>query len=44
MNSQKKVLEKINKFIEPNPCQSGYIAIGTKMKDGREVPNCVPEE
>ena len=44
MTSQNTVLSKINKFIEPNPCQSGYIAIGTKMKDGREVPKCVPEE
>jgi hypothetical protein len=25
-------------------CWEGYIAIGTKMLDGREVPNCVPEE
>jgi len=24
-------------------CWPGYVAIGTKMKDGREVPNCVPE-
>jgi hypothetical protein len=24
-------------------CWSGYVAIGTKMLDGREVPNCVPE-
>jgi hypothetical protein len=23
-------------------CWSGYEAIGTKMVDGREVPNCVP--
>jgi hypothetical protein len=29
-------------LIEPNPCQSGYIAYGTKIKNGREVPNCVP--
>ena len=29
-------------FITPNPCQKGYEAIGTKIKDGREVPNCVP--
>jgi hypothetical protein len=29
-------------FITPNPCQEGYEAIGTKMKNGREVPNCVP--
>lgn len=25
-------------------CWEGYIAIGTKMKDGREVPNCVPAD
>jgi len=24
-------------------CWPGYVAIGTKMKDGREVPNCVPK-
>ena len=23
-------------------CWEGYEAIGTKIKDGREVPNCVP--
>ena len=34
---------KKEELITPNPCQSGYIAIGTKIKDGREVPNCVPE-
>ena len=26
-----------------NPCQDGYIAYGTKEKDGRTVPNCVPD-
>ena len=30
------------KFLEDNPCQSGYVAYGTKIKDGREVPNCIP--
>ena len=25
-----------------NPCWKGYKAYGTKMKDGRKVPNCVP--
>lgn len=25
-------------------CWDGYIAIGTKILDGREVPNCVPAE
>lgn len=26
-----------------NACWEGYVAIGTKILDGREVPNCVPE-
>jgi hypothetical protein len=25
-------------------CWEGYVAIGTKIMDGVEVPNCVPEE
>ena len=33
---------EVEEFIEPNPCQAGYIAYGTKIKNGREVPNCVP--
>jgi len=32
------------KMLEENPCQEGYVAYGTKMKDGREVPNCIPKE
>jgi len=31
-------------FIYENPCQAGYVAYGTKIKDGKEVPNCVPME
>lgn len=27
-----------------NPCWKGYVAYGTKTKDGKTVPNCVPEE
>ncbi|MEK9767554.1 MAG: hypothetical protein VW683_01425 [Betaproteobacteria bacterium] len=26
-----------------NPCWKGYKAYGTKKKNGKEVPNCVPE-
>lgn len=42
--STERVLSKVNKInlLDPNPCQTGYIAYGTKIKDGREVPNCVP--
>lgn len=25
-----------------NPCWKGYKALGTKMKGGKEVPNCIP--
>jgi len=28
--------------ILKKPCWDGYEQIGTKMKDGKEVPNCVP--
>jgi len=31
------------KFLYENPCQSGYIAYGTKIKNGRKVPNCVKQ-
>ena len=27
-----------------NPCWTGYHPIGTKNKNGKTVPNCVPEE
>ena len=30
------------KMAEGGPCWEGYEQIGTKMLDGREVPNCVP--
>ena len=26
-----------------NPCWKGYHPVGTKKKNGRTVPNCVPE-
>jgi hypothetical protein len=32
-----------DQYIEPNPCEDGYEAYGTKIDEsGREVPNCVP--
>lgn len=30
--------------IKKGPCWKGYKQIGTKEKDGKTVPNCVPEE
>jgi hypothetical protein len=38
----RKITTVEEEFITPNPCQSGYEAIGTKMLNGRRVPNCVP--
>lgn len=50
MTTQQRVASKIRgidlsqeqELITPNPCQEGYEAYGTKIKNGREVPNCVP--
>ena len=32
------------KLAEKGPCWSGYKQVGMKKKNGRSVPNCVPEE
>jgi hypothetical protein len=42
VNVQEAENIKKKEMIEPNPCWEGYEAIGTKIVDGREVPNCVP--
>lgn len=47
---KKLVNESLDSFISEskkmknNPCWDGYEMIGTKKKDGKEVPNCVKEE
>jgi hypothetical protein len=39
-----KYPKKKESYIEPNPCgEPGYVAYGTKIKDGVEVPNCIPD-
>lgn len=41
----KKITEAKRKITAKNdPCWSGYHMVGTKSKDGKEVPNCVPGE
>lgn len=30
--------------LDEDPCESGYVMVGTKQQDGRTVPNCVPAE
>ena len=27
-----------------NPCWKNYVMLGKKMKNGKEVPNCVPKK
>lgn len=44
----KKLKEELDELAEKkmmdNPCWKGYQAIGMKKKNGKQVPNCVPEE
>lgn len=40
----KNMPEEKQNTKEEKPCWDGYKQVGTKMKNGREVPNCVPEE
>ena len=46
MKSFKQHLEEVKKPTGDlkKACWSGYTAVGTKQKNGRTVPNCVPEE
>lgn len=39
-----KVTEQDLEKDADDPCWPGYVQLGTKMKDGKEVPNCVPME
>ena len=44
--AEKKLRQAGEEFADSldDACWPGYVAIGTKMKDGREVPNCVPKD
>lgn len=35
---------KLANLLESDPCWKGYKQIGMKDKNGKEVPNCVPNE
>ena len=35
-------IEAVEEVQEEGPCWPGYKQVGTKMKNGKEVPNCVP--
>lgn len=30
-------------MAKQGPCWDGYVQVGFKMKNGKRVPNCVPE-
>jgi len=44
MESMEEGLKTARKNVGASKCWDGYKAKGTKMKDGKEVPNCVKEE
>ena len=39
-----KTYKQFMSEIKKDPCWKGYKRIGTKEKNGKTVPNCVPEE
>ncbi len=42
LDSVKTFLSSASNKLEENPCWDGYEMVGTKIKNGKEVPNCVP--
>lgn len=40
----KSFKEFLKEKAKDNPCWDGYEQYGTKKKNGKEVPNCIPEE
>ena len=39
-----RVMEKKASLRTSNPCWKGYKPVGTKVKNGKTVPNCVPKK
>lgn len=44
METKKKETEKSTDKPQNDPCWEGYKKVGTKIKKGKKVPNCVPEK
>lgn len=40
---ERELLENLDKSKD-DPCWDGYVQLGTKKKNGQEVPNCVPAD
>ena len=43
IDSTNEGIIRLTKLMESDPCWKGYKQVGMKDKNGREVPNCVPE-
>ena len=43
LNQIKQILIGDNEELK-KPCLDGYEQYGTKIKDGKEVPNCIPQK
>ena len=41
-NQYKGVIHK--HLVKDDPCWENYEMVGTKVQDGKEVPNCVPKK
>ena len=41
--AKKSKMKKARENVGASTCWDGYVAKGTKKKNGRDVPNCVPE-
>jgi hypothetical protein len=41
---RQEVLQNVAKQDFEGPCWEGYTMVGTKVENGNEVPNCVPDE
>jgi len=44
LKKRRKAISKAMKKEDDGPCWDGYVQVGTKKKNGKEVPNCVPME
>lgn len=42
--SKKEYMKVDESDVKKDPCWDGYEMVGMKKKDGKEVPNCVPEK
>jgi len=43
MKVLERLTEKVKKMKGEDPCWDGYQMVGHKTKNGKKVPNCVPE-